>query len=699
MANTRVPGSRSRWWAGLAILAAAGGLSPVAHAQAPAAPEPAPAAAPAVPTEAEREAAAAAAREAAAERQRLLDEPRFAISQFILDFGTPHPGLPTADELLNESMVALIKTPEGYRSARHDGAGGTPLGPVLLADLNTILKGETTDKGAPKFSIAAIQSVLGAVKQSLERRQLIGVFLEIDSADIDQSGGANLAALADLRPDSDGRTTLTAKIYAPVVTSLRTVAAGDRIKGDTRVNAPEHLRIREASPVQPQQAADETRRDLLKRNEIDEYVLRLNRYPNRRVDVALSADDAMTAAAGSVVVDYLVREAKPWLFYVQGSNTGTKQAGEWRERFGAVLYQLSGLDDSMTLDYVTAGFDTTHAFNGTYEIPLDLPNRNLRLRALGNFTRYDASEVGASNERFTGESYSVGGELAGLIYQNRELFVDLVGGMKFQRASVENNTNPLNVIKGETNFLTPRVGVNLDRYTDEAGTGIALAFEWNLPDAANTDQAQLDLLGRPSTDDSWVSFQFSAEQSLFLEPLVDRDRWLAGQSTLAHELYFNLRGQWVLDDQRVAPNYQQVTGGLYSVRGYAESIASGDSVVIGTAEYRLHIPRLLAVNPDPPMFMGQPFRWSPQQPYGKPDWDFIVRGFVDVGQTINNRIRTFERDNLIVGTGFGFELQFSRNLNVRVDFGWALEEVPAVPVGLRWDDGDNRVHFVGTLLF
>jgi hemolysin activation/secretion protein len=138
---------------------------------------------------------------------------------------------------------------------------------------------------------------------------------------------------------------------------------------------------------------------------------------------------------------------------------------------------------------------------------------------------------------------------------------------------------------------------------------------------------------------------------------------------------------------------------LYSVRGYPESVAAGDTVVIGTAEYRLHIPRLFAVNPDPPMLFGEPFRWAPQQPYGRPDWDLIARAFIDVGQTINNRKQTFEVDQRLVGVGAGIELQFRRNLNVRVDYGVALEDVKLFPAGTRVDEGDGRLHFVGTLLF
>ena len=56
------------------------------------------------------------------------------------------------------------------------------------------------------------------------------------------------------------------------------------------------------------------------------------------------------------------------------------------------------------------------------------------------------------------------------------------------------------------------------------------------------------------------------------------------------------RGQIRFDD-RLVPQFQQVAGGMFTVRGYEQSIVAGDSVVIGSAEYRFHLPRMLDPGP------------------------------------------------------------------------------------------------------
>jgi len=66
------------------------------------------------------------------------------------------------------------------------------------------------------------------------------------------------------------------------------------------------------------------------------------------------------------------------------------------------------------------------------------------------------------------------------------------------------------------------------------------------------------------------------------------------------------------------------------------------------------------------------FRLAPQQVYGRPDWDLVFRGFVDVGKSIRNNPQLgsgTELNQFLVGAGAGVELAFKGNLTVRVD--WA----------------------------
>jgi hemolysin activation/secretion protein len=156
----------------------------------------------------------------------------------------------------------------------------------------------------------------------------------------------------------------------------------------------------------------------------------------------------------------------------------------------------------------------------------------------------------------------------------------------------------------------------------------------------------------------------------------------------------NVRGQYAFD-YRLIPNAEQVVGGLYSVRGYPESVVAGDSVIIGTAEYRFHVPRALSIQPEPSKFMGRDFRARPQQQFGRPDWDLVLRAFVDAARVTNSDRLSFERDETLVGAGLGAELLLYQNVSVRMDWGMALVEVQNQDVKV----GSNRFHFVFTVLF
>jgi hemolysin activation/secretion protein len=604
-----------------------------------------------------------------------------AVSRFVFEYeGERHPGLPEMDVLLTLAQVTLTRNNEGFVRARF-GPEELATGTVSIADLNAQL----VDQDAPKFSRAALRDVLNAVVRYLNEQGVIGIIVEADQQDlVVERLGEGQEQWTDLRAE-EGRTELRLKLYAATVAQIRTVAAGERVRDDRRIDNPVHSRIKAGSPVGPEPTSEGERRDLIRRDQLDDYVLRLNRQAGRRVDVAISAG----TEPNTVVLDYVVRENSPLLLYAQVSNTGTEQTELLRERVGFVLNQVTDSDDQLAVDYVTASFEKTNIVNASYTLPLGDTNI-LSLKTFGTYSEFDASEVGQAGESFTGSGYLVGGELAYTVLQVRDLFIDLYGGAKYQHVEVNNASVQ---ITGEADFFLPSFGARLEKRSEEAVSVGDIGLEFNLPGLAGTESEELPRLGRLATSDDWVVFKFNLEQSFYLEPLLDRDNWLAGLSTLAHELAFSLRGQSAFG-YRLVPTFEQTAGGLYSVRGYDESVSAGDTVVIGTAEYRLHVPRLFAVEPNPRTLLGEPFRFAPQQPYGRPDWDLILRTFIDAAKTQNNDRLSFENDNTLVGTGVGFELLYRRNINIRLDLGFVLDGVDT-----KARTGDSRLHFVTTLLF
>lgn len=607
--------------------------------------------------------------------------PTYAVDGFGLNYLFEDlPGQPSLDQLQSVSVLLYPTEQYGYVAWWPSGE------PVELT------LGEIHERPAETYSASAVQAVLSAVRDELaDGYRLLAVNVSPSEPE-------------RLTQSSDEPMTVELSIVTGVVTQTRTLAIGQRFPaGPERVNHPRHARILERSPVQP----DDPEKQLLRRDRIDDYVYRLSRHPGRRIDVAIAPGEPIEGADGLLAptasLDYIVTENRPWTLYAQGSNTGTRNTGRWRQRFGLLHTQLTNNDDILNVDYQTAEFSDVHTVTGYYDVPVFGAER-LRARVYGHWSEFDASEVGFANLRFTGESWSVGGELAANVYQRNQLFVDLLLGARYLNTKVENFFFDFAITEGEQDFFLPYIGARLERFTMKSSTTASLIFEGQIGDVTNVEQDELDSLGRLFPARDWLTMRWDAEHSFFLEPLLNRQGWQDPEtpesSTLAHEISLSFRGQYAFED-RLTPQQMMVAGGMYTVRGYPEAIVSGDAALIGTAEYRFYLPRILGINPDPQTFLGreirggrQPFRWTPQHVYGRADWDLIFRGFLDVGHTINHDRLAFENDETLVGAGVGVEFLFRRNLNLRVDWGIALTGVED-----RYSSGSSRVHFVGTILF
>lgn len=600
----------------------------------------------------------------------LIDVGTYPVGSITAVYLEEHPEHPSIAELF-ETEVELSLTEKGWVAA--DDRFVTRSVP-----LNQVTSLETNE-----FYASALLAINVAMRDALLERGLIGVLVVTDPDAI------NLRTLTDERsPDDDS---LKLVIFTGVVREVRTLAFGGRIGDNERENNPIHSRIVENSPLQVWESdADVERQDLLRRDELDEYLLRLNRFTGRRVDAAISPAEDRGAQ-----LDFLISERQQTLGYVQVANTGTKSTDEIRYRAGLNITQLANMDDVLTLDYITAGFDKSKAVISTYEARVPGTER-WRWKLDGNFSEFTASDVGLAGESFEGESYAAGGELIFNFYQKRDFFVDAFVGARFQHVKVENVGLGLT---GESDFLIPRIGLRVERDRKAVTTYGAAWVEGNLASLGGTeDTNQLATLGRLFVDEDWFVAKWNLSHSFYLEPLVNRASWMDLQtpssSTLAHEIALSVRGQYS-PDHRLIPQEQQVAGGLYTVRGYPESVAAGDSVYIASAEYRFHLPKSYGYSDDSGTLFGSPFRWRPQEPFGEADWDLVFKAFVDAGRTENTERLAFEFNETLIGAGVGVDFNFRRRFTARVDWGFAMRDTE----NGQSEAGDNEVHFSFTALF
>jgi hemolysin activation/secretion protein len=577
-------------------------------------------------------------------------------------------GLPDPQQVIDATRVELVRIDDAdYLSDFGEGR-------TEVVALGAIPEGT-------RLSVAALRSVAEGVLASMQERDLMGVYVDVLGGQFDMSRGG-----LDTR---GGATDLMLVVVPGIVERTRVVATGERVEGGTAIDPPDrrYARIVERSPIRP----DDPSGRVLRRSELEDFLHRQSRHPNRRVDAAVTpppeSEPDPSRVPGTIGLDYLVSENRPWTLFVQGSNTGTGSTGEWQERFGAFHSDAFGNDEILSIEYLTTDFESMHAVNGYFDAPI-LESDRMRWKVYAGWYDYTASDVGISGERFKGRSPSVGAELSLNVFQRGELFIDAIVGARWFDVTVDNLFINL---RGEQDFLVPYLGMRVQRNTRAATTDISVIAEFSLPDATDVDSFELNALGRLFPERDWRVLRWDLSQSFYLDPFFVRD---PREGTLAHEIALRFRGQYSFDE-RLIPQQLGVAGGLYTVRGYPESIVSGDTMLLMTGEYRLHLPQILGIdaNPTPIFGMGEPFRLRPQFGYGSTDWDLILRAFVDVGRVENVDRLSFENDDTLIGAGIGVQLQILRHLDLRLDLGFPLR-------GLEGRDiDDHRLSFVGTIAF
>jgi hemolysin activation/secretion protein len=88
------------------------------------------------------------------------------------------------------------------------------------------------------------------------------------------------------------------------------------------------------------------------------------------------------------------------------------------------------------------------------------------------------------------------------------------------------------------------------------------------------------------------------------------------------------------------------------------------------------------------------FRDRPQYVYGRPDWDLILRLFLDAGHLRPNDPGAAEEKATLMSIGGGVELQLLRNLNLRFDIGLAVGDA-----GGRVERWSTEYHLLASLLY
>jgi hemolysin activation/secretion protein len=598
------------------------------------------------------------------------DGPRYWIGRVHLGYANEHPLQPPIELLVNASY-ALGKASDGYVGARRGGKNVW----FHLTELGAT-------EPVPVYA-TGLQDLCEQIVAELGARGMMGVYVAPSPADIDAETGGDVRA--------EGSTDLHLVVHTGRVQAVRTFRAPDVAAAAPAVAAEpstDREDIAQRSPLQPVGAGDP-----LDKPKLDAYLADLNRHPGRMVDVVVTP----TLTPGVVNLDYLVEEDRPWTISSDFSNTGTEATGKDRQHFAFADYQLTGRDDVLLVDYMTSGFADTNAVYGSYEGRMPFLDRT-RWRLGGNWSTYNADQF-AAGAQFSGEQWEVNGALLQSLIAEPGFFVDGYLGARWMQVSVVNIDPAFG--GNDMPFFVPSLGVTLDRTWSTVRLRGRVGFEQSLPSIAGTNAQDLidfSQAGRSNLDDNWRILSGEVGGSIYLQPWFHGTRFYFPRPLrpreLTHEIAWRFAGQTSLGT-RVIPQVEAVLGGAATVRGYPQSISSGDSFVNGSLEYRYHIPLgFRTLDPWQIPWLGT-FRPGPDASLRLPDWDLVLAAFGDYGQVFNQSKVLGESDDQLASIGVGFEVIVRRNFSVRLDYGIALLEVPTANVQV----GDGELHFSALLRY
>lgn len=614
----------------------------------------------------------------------------FPVSRFDVQYLDDYPRLPMP-QAFTKIRVSLKRVSQGYTVPSLEDLKN----PSIKDDIHTFALGEVElFNPTLAFSSSAINLISRKIVEKVNELGVVGIYVSVDTDQINTVG-------EDLRAPSD--LSLTLYVAASTVSFLDAVEMNP--DGEEVSLSKETKRILELSPVQ-EVVDEEGESNLLEKEALENYIFALNRHPSRKVDVRIRPEGENEAS-----VHFLIQQVKPYRFIFNTSNSAKDR---FDNQLDFVHNQLTGNDDTLKLSGSTTDWVHKRSHIVSYEAPfVDSFRHRFELHwsnseffsTVDNFVNPDGS-----NKDVLGKQFALGAKLENNVYQSRDFFIDVVTDVTFR--NVKSNNKLGNFGWAEAYFLMPEVSLTFTRSTALSSLFQSISFQRGFPNIANTDQRQVNALGRgPGPDQTTpISIQPSIIKwntfvSFFLEPIIHPQSWndpsTPESSTLAHEVNFSTTGQYT-NEYRLPPQFKFSCGGLYSVRGYPTDMDSGDIGFNINLEYKFHLPRVFNIQPLPELVeLGttqRPFKWAPSYVYDRPDWDLVFKAFVDYGRLINNARKDAipdESNYHLLGYGLGLELMIKSYLQLRADWAVAVLPIKEHDIGRFY----NRAHVTLSLVY
>jgi len=385
----------------------------------------------------------------------------------------------------------------------------------------------------------------------------------------------------------------------------------------------------------------------------------LNRHPRRHIQPLIQVDKNK-----DLLVEYKVRELKPYQFHVFANNYGPESIGELRYGVHADFYNLANLDGHYFMGYTTSENSVSQGAYVGGKIAVDKLQRQ-KIGFTASHSSYQISELGSQlgvsllsdGEKLTGSATSFNLNYTHNIYAQDKLFVDFVIGAEWMNVKSDRSAlagSNAELFDLETNYLLPQIGFTAGKIEQNQWWNTALNLKFNLPGVAGTAEdigtdIELSRFGRFGAENDFTLLTFSGAYTKLLAQRKHQfdTKWSATQ---------NLTGN------RLPANFLTVLGDGQTLRGYPTAVVSGDSGAFATLEYKYNVTNL---------FDGGNAKVSSSVETDK----LSVKAFVDVGAIQTEDKLATEKDEFLSSVGIGVDWNYQSNLSLTSSLGMPLQSV------------------------
>lgn len=401
--------------------------------------------------------------------------------------------------------------------------------------------------------------------------------------------------------------------------------------------------------------------EVLNSKEMEANLRRVNKQPDRTMRAVLSPGATADTSDILLKVD---KERSPQHFYASLNNRGTKDTGLTRWGLGYSNNNLLGNDDVLSTRFETNDRDKVYSGSLAYDMPIS--RYDTRLGAYVAYSRADvAGQFAVLSPEGTGAFWGV---YVNHPWLDREFFDDstsgtlaLMGNITAGFDSISVHNKILGAETSQDELRVFKVGSNFDETDNLGRSGLTAEVQVGLP----------DFFGSMGTHDVKASrLDAGGEFQKYVGSLTRITSFPASVV-----LINTVKAQF--SSSNLVNSAQMLFGGADTIRGFPEADYLADHGWMTTAELRA-----------PLFLLPPPLKVPWDKKHTALDDAVQVLVFIDGGEGYLNNARVGELDHKkLIGTGFGFRLNFYECLRGRLDIGF--------PVGSQKPSDNSRytTHF------